>query len=123
MKKITNNDNDPFVVGETGWSNPCPGGLNPIMRQCGFCSTETFRKIYGNFLSWDFSVKDQDPKSTTFGQTFQGPDRAYYFTLRDSFNEGAPEYFGLIGSCSDDYCKMNLSNTPAPASDLAVTVV
>jgi len=123
MKKITGNDNDPLVVGETGWSNPCPAGLDPKMKQCPFCSRETFRKIYAHFVSWDFSVTDQAKGSTTFGKKFQGPDQAYYFTLRDSNNGGAPEYFGLMNSCSDNHCKLNLSNTPASASKHAVTVV
>jgi len=127
---LTGNDDDPYWIGETGWSTPRPAGANDLQRRCkDYCSHETFKKIYAHFLSWDLSVVDHAKKilgqpNPTYMKKFKGPDQAFYFTMRDSRNEGMDEHFGLMNiDCGDTHCKLNSSNTPASASKTTVSVV
>merc|ERR1711865_998756 len=55
IKMVTGNSDDPLWIGETGWSSPCPqGNPMPLMAECpDFCSMDTFKKYYSNFLSWN----------------------------------------------------------------------
>lgn len=130
---LTGNENDPFVIGEIGWSNPSPEGQSLLMKQCkDWTSSETFKRVYAHFLSWDLSVIDHAKQSKTYQKKFKGPDQAFYFTARDSLNDGSVEHFGLLNSCNKDnhakccvdaHCKLNLSNTPGIAPKLAKAVV
>lgn len=96
IKATTGGDHNPMWVGENGWSSPMPLG-HPKFPFCpDYDSQSTFRLAYENFLSWDLSLND--------GLT--GAEHAFYFTMRDSFNVGAAESFGLVARCDDTNCKI-----------------
>jgi len=100
IKSVTNNNNDPFWIGETGWSSPPPDAF--FLKQCkAMCSEDTFKKVYAKFLSWDFTLTAKDA-----AKGYQGPDYAFYFANRDSNNMGMGEYFGLVHNCSETKCKL-----------------
>jgi len=97
IRRITGNDDDAIWIGETGWSSFAPEILHKTLSFCpGFWSPETFRKAYKNFMHWDLSLD----------MGFKGPEHAFYFSLRDSWNHGKAEGFGLIKSCVDRTCKL-----------------
>jgi len=101
IKVITGNDNDTLWVGETGWSSPAPGALVRINAFCpDFFGVDTYKKWYEMFMSWDLEVPG-----------VKGPDHAFYFTMRDSSNQGDAEYFGLVKACGDPNCKVNTSTS------------
>jgi len=96
IKATTGGDSNPIWVGENGWSSPMPVG-HPKFPFCpDYDSQDTFRLAYENFLAWDLSLNDG----------LVGPEHAFYFTMRDSFNVGASESFGLVATCSDTSCKV-----------------
>lgn len=99
IRNITNNPDDLLWVAETGWSSSPPAGLAPSCKE--YCSLETLRKYYTNFLKWGLSTAQQGAVSE------KGPDHIFYFTMRDSNNFGAAEYFGLVESCQNDACKLS----------------
>lgn len=104
IKMVTGNNDDPFWIGETGWSSPHPDGCSLLQKDCpAFCSKDTFKKIYENFLAWDLSIADVTTE-------FPGPDRVFYFAMRNSANIGMNEYFGLVNKCEDTKCKLNGMN-------------
>lgn len=113
IQMVTGNTNDPFWVGETGWSSPHPDGASLLQRNCpDFCSKDTFKKIYEKFLAWDLSIAD-------VSTDFAGPERAFYFAMRNSDNMDMNEYFGLVNKCNDTKCKLTGDNW---ISNRAVTV-
>jgi len=113
IQKITNDTDDIFWLGETGWSSPAPLGLPPHCKD--FTSMKTFEKFYQNFLEWNMTTV-RDAKSN---KTARGPDHAFYFTIRDASNFGFEEHFGLLSSCEATQCKLQ----PAKGSlELTVSV-
>lgn len=85
---------------ETGWSSPRASTLSGKMKFCNDWSTiASFRTSYENFLAWDMNAHDED-------QIDKAPDKAFFFTIRDSTNFGLKEGFGLIESCSEPKCKL-----------------
>jgi len=97
IKMITGNDDDTMWVGENGWSSPMASD-HPKFPFCpDYDSLSTFRTAYESFLTWDMTLDDG----------LKGPDWAFYFTMRDSFNGGAGESFGLIRTCTDTTCKLS----------------
>lgn len=87
---------NPMWVGENGWSSPVPDG-HPGFPFCPqYDSIDAFRTAYENFLSWDLSLPDG----------LKGPEHAFYFTMRDAYNGGAHESFGLIKQCNETRCKI-----------------
>jgi len=105
MKMVTGNSDDPLWIGETGWSSPKPAGSDLLQAQCpDFCSEDTFKKIYAQFLGWDFSLDDEE---------FAGPDHAFYFAMRDSNNMNMKEYFGMVESCTATTCKLQGAKSDA----------
>mmetsp|Transcript_2787 Transcript_2787/g.8293 ORF Transcript_2787/g.8293 Transcript_2787/m.8293 type:complete len:411 (-) Transcript_2787:50-1282(-) len=96
IKVTTGRDDDPMWVGENGWSSPMPDG-HPKFPFCpDYDSLETFKVAYESFMSWDLSI----------GAGLVGPEHAFYFTMRDAYNAGAKEAFGLIAACGDARCKI-----------------
>lgn len=108
-------------VTETGWSSPKADTLkwDPVkktgfeMAKCpDFSSEATMQMAYNNFLKWDGTV-----------QGFKGPEKIFYFGMRDSSNQGMTEHFGLsfnAGSqtlCNQPKCKLQ------SASDSKLSVV
>uniref|UniRef100_A0A7S0BBM8 Uncharacterized protein n=1 Tax=Pyrodinium bahamense TaxID=73915 RepID=A0A7S0BBM8_9DINO len=105
IKQITGNDDDPIWVGENGWSSPAPKTVAPALRFCPeFWSLRTFGKAYANFATWDLSI----------GENLKGPEHVFYFTMRDSFNVGKAESFGLVHACSNSTCKIQ---EPPPSDE------
>lgn len=103
MKMITGNDDDTMWMGENGWSSPMPHG-HPKFRSCpDYDSLSTFRTAYESFLTWDMTLDDG----------LKGPDWAFYFTMRDSFNGFSGESFGLIRTCTDTTCKISRQGSTA----------
>merc|ERR1712039_734776 len=73
----------------------------------GFGSVEALKKYYQNFVEWDGSLNDG----------VKGPDLMFYFSNRDSNDFGDPQPFGLVDTCSNPKCKIqvsSLSPTPPP---------
>jgi hypothetical protein len=102
IKMITGHTNDPFWIGETGWSSPKPDGHNLLQGQCPtYCSKDTLKKVYSKFLSWDFALTKDDTE-----KGYQGPDHAFYFANRDSHNMNMGEYFGMVKNCNETACKL-----------------
>jgi len=82
-------------IGEVGWSSPKADSLNAdICRQwntkeCkGWSNLEMMAQYYSAFMNWDLNI----------GGGLEPPERAFYFTIRDSFNFKSAEHFGLCGS-------------------------
>eukprot|EP00419_Tripos_fusus_P007827 CAMPEP_0172674536 /NCGR_PEP_ID=MMETSP1074-20121228/12786_1 /TAXON_ID=2916 /ORGANISM="Ceratium fusus, Strain PA161109" /LENGTH=382 /DNA_ID=CAMNT_0013491949 /DNA_START=156 /DNA_END=1304 /DNA_ORIENTATION=+ len=103
IKQTTGGDHNPIWVGENGWSSPMPQGhpLFPFCKQ--YDSMETFKAAYEAFMNWDLSL----PGGLT------GPEFAFYFTMRNAFNGGAQEHFGLIDRCEDANCKIYTAKSVA----------
>ena len=95
IANMTNNsDGYTLIVGESGWSWPTSGTTQWWMARCKeWSSVETFRNFYKSFLGWEL---DGD----------QPPDYSFFFTMRDAFNFGVEEHFGLISSCTSTDCKL-----------------
>jgi len=84
-------------VGETGWSSQLAESLQTNMKPCpAWSSMDTFQNYYRDFLAWDLDI----------GGGVQAPDHVFWFTMRDSHNFGANEYFGLISACDEPACKV-----------------
>lgn len=84
-------------IGESGWSYPTSATTQWWMKKCyAWNSKQTFQKIYDSWLTWDLSTQTG----------VQAADHAFYFTMRDAFNFGKEEHFGLIGGCKDTKCKL-----------------
>merc|ERR1719384_2715251 len=95
---ITGNTDDTLWVGETGWSSKPMSWIANAgwVKACPkFFSEETLMNFYKMSLSWDLSL-DEGLKSV---------DHMFYFTMRNSQNNGIEEGFGLIAKCSDTKCK------------------
>lgn len=93
-------------VGENGWSSPMPQG-HPVFPFCKqYDDMKTFTAAYENFMAWDLSL----PGGLT------GPEFAFYFTMRNAYNLGAQEHFGLIDKCDDTVCKIQDSSSMAQAN-------
>merc|ERR1711966_170625 len=83
-------------MGESGWSYPMSRTTQPKMMACvNWSSWETFTTLYDNWMKWDLSIEDFEPA-----------DHAFYFTMRDAYNFGVAEHFGLIGRCNETQCKL-----------------
>lgn len=106
IHKITNNFDDPLWAAEMGWSNPLPQGLpdTPLCRN--FTSKKTFASYYEDFLQWDLSVSECSVCGP-WKDKMRGPDHAFFFTMRDSYNGAASEHFGLVSECSSTRCKID----------------
>jgi hypothetical protein len=97
MRQLTGTDSNRLWIGETGWSEPVPEGFKTPMAHCPeWTSKETFRRSYGGFLDWDLSI----------GDGVRPPDPVFYFSMRDSWNFGKREGFGLIEGCNALTCKV-----------------
>lgn len=96
IKQTTGGDHNPMWVGENGWSSPMPVGHKPLPYCPQYDNLGSLRGAYEAFMAWDLSLPD--------GLT--GPEFAFYFTMRDAYNGGAQEHFGLIDKCEDTNCKI-----------------
>mmetsp|Transcript_135362 Transcript_135362/g.350758 ORF Transcript_135362/g.350758 Transcript_135362/m.350758 type:complete len:575 (-) Transcript_135362:62-1786(-) len=84
-------------IGETGWSSDLAETLKTNLKPCTtWSSMDTFRNYYRDFLAWDLDI----------GGNQQAPDHVFWFTMRDSHNFGANEFFGLISECDEPKCKV-----------------
>lgn len=92
---------NPMWLGENGWSSPMPAGHPPFPYCPEYDSMDAFRMAYEQFMAWDFSLPNG----------VKGPEHAFYFTMRDSYNINAKESFGLVASCSDHPCKIQSNKT------------
>lgn len=103
-KKLARSDWKQFKLwmGESGWSTPVSTTTQQEMKKCvAWNSRETFQKIYDNWLKWDLSAY----KYELYAED-RKVDHAFYFTMRDAFNFGAQEHFGLISKCGESRCKL-----------------
>lgn len=97
VAQFTGRQDDIFWLGETGWSHPQTSTLKSLMKNCAqWSARESFASFYENYMKWDMVLH---------GSNFR-VDHVFYFTLRDSINFGAQEYFGLVPKCQDQYCKL-----------------
>eukprot|EP00929_Paragymnodinium_shiwhaense_P035978 TRINITY_DN19337_c1_g1_i1.p1 TRINITY_DN19337_c1_g1~~TRINITY_DN19337_c1_g1_i1.p1 ORF type:complete len:454 (-),score=95.80 TRINITY_DN19337_c1_g1_i1:278-1639(-) len=100
LKQVTGAQNRRLWVGELGWSSPKPDTFNnPIAKCKEFFSYQMLYDYYSNFLSWQLLDSSK----------IEGPEVAFYFTVRDSNNFGNQEHFGLISDCVSKKCKLNQS--------------
>lgn len=102
IKQMTGGDHNPIWVGENGWSSPMPDGHGTFPFCKKYDSLETFAAAYKAFIDWDLSLPDN----------LTGPEFAFFFTMRNAYNGGAQEHFGLVDKCEDTQCKINISSTP-----------
>jgi len=107
IQQVSGNSKSIFWVGETGWSAPQAESLNTAMSKCSaWSSMDVFRRYYEQFLEWNLEGA--------------GADHVFYFDIRDSFQYGVQESFGLIESCATAVCKIRSANFTAPTLPLAV---
>lgn len=93
-------------IGESGWSHPVSSTTQPVMKNCPeWSSNATFVKNYNGWLTWDLTLTDD--------KSIAPADHVFFFTMRDSFNFGMTEHFGLISKCGDSRCKLQKANTTA----------
>jgi hypothetical protein len=98
MQQLTGADSHQLWIGETGWSEPAPEDFTNQVANCpAWASRETFQRYYGDFLSWDLSI----------GYGARAPEHVFYFSMRDSWNFGKREGFGLIEGCNALTCKIH----------------
>lgn len=71
-------------------------------------SVEALKKYYQNFLEWDGSLNEG----------LKGPEVMFYFTNRDAFDGGDRQPFGLVGSCANPRCKIQVAALAAPLGGL-----
>jgi len=96
ITSMTGAKDNPIWVGENGWSSPMPQG-HPVFPFCPqYDDIETFKAAYAAFMTWDLSLP----------RNLEGPEFAFYFTMRNAHNQGAQESFGLIDKCEDTKCKI-----------------
>lgn len=96
IMNLTGNADDKLFMTETGWSSSAArddGDLCPGLHYSSLANQEDY---YRSFLSWDLSL----PKA------LKPPDLAIFFTMRDTH----PEHFGLVPSCDDVNCKLQIKN-------------
>lgn len=104
IQRLTGTAKHLFWVGETGWSSPRAQSLHTNMEWCSEWSTmHVFRQYYEGFLSWNLDAGGQ-----------AAPDHVFYFDVRDSFQFGVAEGFGLIDNCGAAECKIRTANLTAP---------
>lgn len=102
-------------IGEVGWSSPRADSLDDSIcsqwqtSPCeGWSNMDMLATYYRSFLAWDLGI----------GEGLEPPERAFYFTIRDSFNFHSAEHFGLCGktprseaelgdACSNDLAKFS----------------
>lgn len=102
---ITGNPDDKIWAGEYGWSSPKSQGMSMGIFRCdNYTSLETFTNYYEHFLKWDLSLGEATHPED---RKLVGLDKAFYFSMRDSNNGAASEYFGLVNKCGSDQCKIN----------------
>lgn len=78
-------------VGELGWSSPSAPSLVACKEgvPCEHWSDlKVLEEYYRGYASWDLTLADG----------LEPPELAFYFTIRDSFDGGRAEHFGLCGS-------------------------
>mmetsp|Transcript_53755 Transcript_53755/g.149129 ORF Transcript_53755/g.149129 Transcript_53755/m.149129 type:complete len:512 (-) Transcript_53755:133-1668(-) len=104
--RLVSAQNDVLWITETGWSSPMSETLKdkPISACPKFSDESALRSYYQGFLSWDMQIKGSE-----------GPDHVFYFTVRDSTNFGATEFFGLIEDCDAVECKLQEAGGQGPA--------
>lgn len=89
----------PLWIGETGWSSPMANTLTGDMKKCkDWSSPKMFARYYKAFLEWNLA--------STTSMDDAPPDVVFYFSMRDSANNGISEMFGLVEGCDGDACKL-----------------
>lgn len=118
---VTNQTDDILWAGEYGWSSPRSEGMNMGIFKCqNYTSLETFTGYYDHFLKWDLTLSEATHPED---RKLRGPDGIFFFSMRDSANGAAREYFGLVKKCGDTQCKItsdNLKNAKVEASAVVV---
>jgi len=99
ITKLTGNPNHRFWLTEVGWSTKYSQSLKSRMKKCKqFSTPKSALTFYKGFLSWNMSIsKPSEP--------LVPPERAFWFSMRDSPQLGFLEHFGLVEKCNDAYCK------------------
>lgn len=110
MQQLTGPDsNNQLWIGETGWSQPAPENFDTAsqMSRCpAWASQTTFQRYYRDFLAWDLSI----------GEGARAPEHVFYFSLRDSWNFGKREGFGIIEGCNALACKIRSEDYQEPVN-------